>query len=322
MSESLRIISFFDALIGAGAGTEAMLRGAAELCGTPVGMLDEEHNDASIADATGDLRRRQAIPEHSKSIRVPGDSRRSVFVSGDAATSYEYTELVLERLALAVSFATHAREIMERPPLEVLIDQDSSAAERQSAGLKMRLDLANTYRVCATPFAASVATTSAACANPSVVVFTGAGMLRAQLGPVPTGRAGIGIAKPAVELDESWLSAFAALRMSSDARPVVDAEELGGLVRPADDRASSDPDVESLRAVVATKDWALRTVESWCCDGSTVRETARVLGVHHSTMQVRLQTLEHDLGFDLAAGLGRARLTAAYFGYLLATQRF
>lgn len=51
----------------------------------------------------------------------------------------------------------------------------------------------------------------------------------------------------------------------------------------------------------------------------TVREAARVLNIHHSTLQARCETIRLELGFDPLVGFGRTRLGAAFLLHRLST---
>ena len=53
----------------------------------------------------------------------------------------------------------------------------------------------------------------------------------------------------------------------------------------------------------------------------SLRQAARAAGVHHSTMQSRLETVTATLGFDPFEGYGRTRLGTAYLVWRLRHSR-
>lgn len=64
--------------------------------------------------------------------------------------------------------------------------------------------------------------------------------------------------------------------------------------------------------------WARPTVDA-VLRATTIRHAARLEGVHHSTMQTRIETLTHKFGFDPMTGYGRTRLGMAYLLWRLRT---
>lgn len=99
------------------------------------------------------------------------------------------------------------------------------------------------------------------------------------------------------------------------------ADEYGGLVSiladaPADQHL---PDVDLLDEVMVHS-WASRTLDALIRAGS-VRQAARLAGVHHSTMQTRIDSIAELLGFDPFDGLGRTRLGIAYLVWRLRNSR-
>lgn len=99
---------------------------------------------------------------------------------------------------------------------------------------------------------------------------------------------------------------------------MVLADDYGGLIEllaDADDDAQHDH-ADSLTLVAQQHPWALETVEALVTT-QTVREAARELNIHHSTLQARCDTLRTGLGFDPLQGFGRTRLGTAFLMHRL-----
>ena len=84
---------------------------------------------------------------------------------------------------------------------------------------------------------------------------------------------------------------------------VVDYDELGVLALLADippERLTSDPCVATLQAFGATENGALHiaTLEAYCRTGS-LRRTAQVLFLHHSSVSSRLARIEEVMNLHL-----------------------
>ena len=124
---------------------------------------------------------------------------------------------------------------------------------------------------------------------------------------------GIGAKVDAGDAEASWQQALMALRFArpastrasaSDPREaVVDYDELGVLALLADippERLSNDPRVAALDAFGATANGEvdIATLEAYCQHGS-LRRTAQVLYLHHSTVSARLARIEEAMGWDL-----------------------
>ncbi len=103
--------------------------------------------------------------------------------------------------------------------------------------------------------------------------------------------------------------------------PVLNADTYAGLVNlladaPAD---AHHPDIE-LVDQVAKHPWGLPTLDV-VVRSTSVRQAARLAGVHHSTMQARIDALVGDLGFDPFDGYGRVRAGIAYLSWRLSRSR-
>lgn len=127
--------------------------------------------------------------------------------------------------------------------------------------------------------------------------------------------AGVGIPTPVRDLPTSFRTAMVAVRLHDGrAAEAFHADDLGGLAVTLADLAqlSGHEDRERITSVTAHS-WGEATLDA-ITRTTTMREAARVLGIHPSTMAARVESLTAALGFDPMTGLGRTRLG---IGFLL-----
>ena len=60
--------------------------------------------------------------------------------------------------------------------------------------------------------------------------------------------------------------------------------------------------------------WAAQTLDALLRSAS-IRDASRIAGVHHSTMQARLETIRGLLSFDPMDGIGRTRVGLAFLAW-------
>ncbi len=294
-SETLKVITYFDTLVGAGAGVDALLRAAATLSGATAGIR------------LGDRVNRR----DSDGRRVDGEavvrSPHREFAGGEVwlergGIHHVNDEMVVERLALAVTL-TRARHEPEAAA-EIALDAARSASERRAALARLRIDPDARVRAFAVPLDI---------VEPgSIPIATGQGLVRALVDDgtraLPA-RGGVGTWVSGERLPESWDAATTALRLTDAAHPVVDATSLGALllVVRGFDPAAPPEDVR----VLAGLDRRSREVLHALARAESMRAAATLLGTHHSTAQARLESLTRELGYDPRSPLGRARYVAA-----------
>lgn len=294
-SESLKVITYFDTLVAAGAGVDALVRAAATLSGTAAGIrlggrVNRRDPDGHRVDGEAVVR--------SPHREIEGGE---VWLER-SGVPHVNDEMVVERLALAVTL-TRARHEPEAAA-EIALDAARSVPERHAALARLRIDPGARVRAIAVPLDVI---------EPgSIPIATGRGIVR---GIVDDGtralpqRGGVGTWVSGDRLPESWDAATVALRLTDDAQPVVDATALGALllvVRGFDPAAPPD-DVR----VLAGLDRRSREVLHALAHTESMRAAATVLGTHHSTAQARHESLTRDLGYDPRSPLGRARYIAA-----------
>ncbi|MFD5309408.1 helix-turn-helix domain-containing protein [Streptomyces ardesiacus] len=298
--EALRIVSYFDVLIARGAGLDGLLRGAAVLSGTAAG-----------AEVRGRVTRRD--PDGHPLTDSPDTSRRSPRRSHADWTVWleredppePNDEMIVERLALGVELLQARR----RPEggFDGIIDPALPIAERVALLAKRHIDPATPVRILAT--AAEAAQMDA----PSAIVPTRYGLLRATLDLTgkfhPPGPVGFGIRVRADRAPESWDAAIIALRLTDASTPSVDATDLGAmlLLAQAYDPQAPHEDVRALAGLDQRTADILRTL----VEADSIRSAAAELGMHHSTVQARLEALSRALGYDPRTNVGKMRYIAA-----------
>lgn len=319
-SESLKVITYFDKLIDGRVGAEGMLRGAAVLCGAPIGhrRAGQESGRRFAADGT----ELPAGPPDGWPSAPAGEGSVVWLERGDAAHAND--AMVLERVAIALSILSRRLDTLAptRRAVEVLLAGDATDDERAEAAARLSLGAHASTHAMALP-----ASTTLDRALPHAMVGTRFGIVRAVLAPddgAPASRAGIGIAaRSAGDLRESWRSALIALRLTDGERPVVRASDLGALLSLAeteDQRATAHPDAQAIEDL-ATGPWTVRMLRA-LVDGASQRALAAEAGVHHSTMCARLLKLPGSLGYDPSTSAGRTRLDVALMLHRLAHVRF
>jgi hypothetical protein len=320
-SESLRVISYFDALVEGHATAEALLRGASVLTGCAAGFVAGD--TVMRVDEAGGRTLRPVGPATGRWLdHVVGDDWWT-WIERDGV-AHANDEMVLERLSIGLAIClerTHPTAIARRN-LEILIDSTETAENRAAAGNRLRLG-------------SSVACIAAAPAQEpidqalhSIVISTPVGRVRAIL--VSTGhgvlpqRLGVGIPGPPVGLARSWQTALLALRMSGPTEPIIDAAEMGSillLAEAADATSTRQPDVDEIVRMVQEDPRRLEQLDL-IAQSESVRGAAIASAVHHSTMQARIVEFGDRLGFDLRSPHGRVRLDLALRLYRLDTTRF
>lgn len=308
-SETLKVVTYFDALVARSVGVESMLRGAAVLSGATVGQRDGRQIVRVRADG---VRIDPVEPSHSWPIRESGpDAITWIERDGDAHTN---DAMILERLSLALGIIRARRSIGPESAVELAISSYAGAEERAAALPRLRLS-ANALRLVASP-----PDPAPLPQHPSAVVATRHGLTRATILDAETDavqawsestglRLGLGVAGPGGRLPESWSSALVAVRLTSPAEPVVDAADLGAMLLVAE--ASESSPLHPDAVVLAALDDRSRELLEAVAEEQSVRAAALRLGRHHSSVQERLTALVEVLGYDPRSSRGHARYVLA-----------
>ncbi|HJQ05490.1 MAG TPA: hypothetical protein VJ872_08610 [Nocardioides sp.] len=294
-SESLKVVAYFDTLILAGAGLDALLRGAAALSGTVAG-----------AERNGRVSRRRPDGQEPPEPPAPPSSEKE-YTAGKVwlereGRQHANDEMVLERLALALDLLEARRS--PTGDLDVALDATRPLDERIKA--LGRLRISPTSRVCVlATYAESRQTTSPLTTLiPTRYGIVQATLCRSEVEP-PTTPAGFGLWLPADRAPESWESALYSLRLTGDGRPVVDAIQMGALIVAA---RAYDPEAphDDVRAV-ARLDERSAHILLVLVESDSLRAAAAELGMHHSTLQAKHEWLTRELGYDPRTINGRIR---------------
>ncbi|MBS1907780.1 MAG: helix-turn-helix domain-containing protein, partial [Actinobacteria bacterium] len=116
-------------------------------------------------------------------------------------------------------------------------------------------------------------------------------------------------------------TAVVALRLADTAVDgIARADDLGVLAETLADqpiRPRLDAD-ETAVSRLAQLPWALTTLDA-LVRSTSVRDAARIAGVHHSTMAARVETITSELGYSPLDGWGRARAAVALLRWRVRT---
>lgn len=317
-SLGIRVIACFDELIVGQVNTHGLLAAAAALAGCPAGL---RHRDA--VTRVSPMGEPIAGPAATDRVSTTISEDLTVWLERDGNAQVN-DAIILERLALAIRIR-FAGSGADRPVRDVhtLVDADAEPQQRRQAGVRLGLSPTSSYRVVAAPLFAQWTRTAS---WPSDVVTTAHGTLHILIAPASTSSvaatpSGLGIVADLDGLARSMATAVVALRLCRPpGEPSVCADAYGGLIDIlADSRSSlstdpidgtANPDVAAVDSLMGAP-WAESTVEA-ILTSATIRQAARNLGVHHSTMQSRLENLRTALGFEPLDGYGKARLGVAY----------
>ena len=318
----LRVIACFDELIVGNVNTRALLSAAASLSGCHAGFAQDHPRRVVRVTPRGELAPSDGVAPFGLVHSADG---LTVWLERDG-DKHANDDMILERLALSVRIrcGQGRQDLDNRRDLGVLLDGSVPVDERHLAATRLGLRPNTMYRVVAAPL---FALWKARPDGPEDVVPSPFGSLHALVAPadctvVEASPAGIGMACALEHLPQSFRTAVVALRLCSlPETPVVNADEYGGLIGLLADAPSDShmPDVDLLEDVMSHA-WACPTLDALIRAGS-LRQAARLGGVHHSTMQQRVDVITEMMGFDPVDGLGRTRLGIAYLVWRLRHSR-
>lgn len=308
-ASALRVIDHFDRLVDERASTAAVVRATAALAGSAAGLHD----------AARGLVRRFAPDGRALNDKAAGDWRHEP-VPGHPG-SWLWLErtgddgpldaLILERAARALqALSTGSPDPTSSGLVRIVCDSDATLADRRDA--VARLGLTGPVTV--------VLSTSV---NLRAALFSTLGAMVVVLLPgtptIPEGiRAGAAVAPDPLQVPAALEQARTALRLAADvgdlAPAVVRYDDLGALAiiaeRISTDEAAAVGDVRRLDELLAGHPWVVDTLHA-LLDQPSLRQSAAMLHVHHSTLQERLTWLSAQLGYSPAKGRGRQRAAVA-----------
>lgn len=322
-SLGLRVIACFDELMVGNVNTRALLAAAASLAGCVAGFRSDSPPRTVRVDARGH-HVDGPPPAVADGFRLDASDGLEVWLEreGDRLPN---DAIVLERLALAVRIRHgRGRQADHRRDLSLLLDESVDLEARCVAATTLGLRADGRHRVVCAPLFAVWPDHPQ---GPEDVVATRFGTIHALVLPadhdtVTAAPSGIGVAADVEHLHHSFRTAMVALRLCDP--PVttsVLADEFGGLVGLLADvpEDSPQPDVDLVDRVMAHP-WGRETLDA-VVRSQSLRQAARTAGVHHSTMQARVETLSSVLGFDPFDGFGRTRVGTAYLVWRLRHSR-
>lgn len=323
-SLGLRVIACFDELVVGNVNTRALLAAAASLSGCVAGFGRTSPPRTLRVDPRGHVVTSASITSRTEH-NVGPRHELVVWLERDGAP-LPNDAIILERLALAVRVrhgqGRHDGEA--RRDLSVLVDEDSGKEERLVAAAALGLQPQRSYRAVVAPLFA-VWDTHPDC--PEDVVPTRFGSIHTLLLPgsgpsIAASPVGVGLATEADRLHHSFRTALVALRLCDPPHvPVVSADEFGGIIGLLADAHGDSPQPDADRIDLITQHpWGNDTLDAIVRTASA-RQAARDVGVHHSTMQTRVDAVAEVLGFDPYDGFGRTRLGTAYLVWRLRTSR-
>lgn len=324
-SLGLRVIACFDELIIGNVNTRGLLSAAASLAGCNAGYRQDLPPRSLRISPRGDIVAPHGSVPPPDSSSISGDGL-TVWIERDGAP-HANDAMILERLALAVRvrLGGNRREIDGRRDLGLLLDPAVPVEDRRLAAARINLAPSGRYRVVAAPLFAVWDDHPSGAED---VIATPYGSIHALVvphdhPPVAARPIGTGTATGVDQLHRSFRTAVVALRLCDpEVTPSVLADDYGGLVGLlADLPPDSDlPDVESLGTIMCHA-WGSATIDA-LVRTSSVRQAARAAGVHHSTMQTRIDTIVTELGYDpLDDGIGRTRFGLASLVWRLRNSR-
>ena len=328
-SLGLRVIACFDELIVGNVNTKALLAAAASLAGCVAGFAQDQTGRTLRVTPRGLVAPEPQHPQgRSAGARAEPAPGLHVWLER-TGPDHPNDAIILERLGMAVRLRHGAgrRDHDHRRDLGLLTDVDVSPEARRVAAAALGLDAHDEHRVVVAPLFAVWVTHPA---GPEDVLATRHGPLhalvlpadRADLAHLEASPVGVGVAADVEHLHHSLRTAVVALRLCDPpTTPMVLADDYGGLVSLLAQTQPEDPQPDADRLErVREHAWGLETVAA-IVRSQSLRQAARCAGVHHSTMQARVDTLVALLGFDPFDGFGRARLGTAYLVHRLRHSR-
>ncbi|MFD4369270.1 helix-turn-helix domain-containing protein [Rhodococcus sp. NPDC058521] len=320
---TLRVVMFYDTLMRRRVDLPALSRASAGLADCVVGIA--LHSTGKVVRFSPDGIE-AADSEVTASLRAPvvldDEEIGSVWLER-AGETVALDEVLLDRLAIACAAVVErygpAHTTMADPALvELAISPDTDDAARDRALRLLGFAPGAPIRVAAVRSEIPLDRVSAAvCAGRHAKASSVAGVgvvlvsaLRADSFPAGV-CAGIGAADG---IDCAWAQARTALRFTSTREPVVRYEDLGAvalLAHVPSEVVGANADVTAMAGLVGRRE-DLETLDAYCATGS-LRRSAEILHLHHSSVARRVEQLGRSLGFDLTdpAGLVRAQLGLA-----------
>ncbi|WP_436326912.1 helix-turn-helix domain-containing protein [Brevibacterium sp. FAM 27836] len=307
-SLGLRVIACFDELMVGEVNSRALAAAAAALAGCPAGFRNGDESRQLRVDPSGSVMTGDR-PTEVADLSLPDASEVWLEREGDALPN---DDLILERfgLAIGVRFGLERRQLETPRDVALALDPAAPADERGAAALRLGLVAGNGYRVLVAPL---FAVFDKRPAGPTDVIASEHGTLQVLVvddhtEDIAVAPAGLGPVGTIGDLPRSLRAAVVALRLSRPPEEgLVRAENFGGLVELlAESPDATDPDAARIDEIMDAP-WAESTVRV-VLEAPTIRQAARDLDLHHSTVQSRVEHIARCLGYDPLTGYNRTRL--------------
>ncbi|KXZ61313.1 hypothetical protein Mlaev_00737 [Microbacterium laevaniformans] len=318
-SQGLRVIACFDELMAGRVGTDGLLSAAAALAGSPVGMRRGARSPVVRVGPDG---RRLEAPS-SLPPELSTDDLQVWIERGEQSPGFN-DAIILERLALSLRVRFDESPTPAPRDLALVFDDAVEPAVRHAAATRRGLASGVMLRAIVAPL---FAVWRLRPSGPEDVVATDFGPVHVAVvsasAEVAASPLGVGIAVERDDLALSFRTALLALRLADSAPDGISrADELGVLAetladRPIRPRMDAD---EAAVARLADHAWGLPTLDA-LVRSTSVRDAARIVGVHHSTMSARIDTITAEFGFSPLDGWARTRAAVALLRWRVRTSR-
>jgi len=288
-SLGLRVIACFDELMAGEVNSHVLASAAAALAGCPAGFRSGDGSRQLRVDPSG-VSIPGARPTEVAALLLPYESEVWLEREGSALPN---DDLILERfgLAIGVRFGLVRQQLEAPRDVALALDPAAAAEDRSAAAVRLGLMPGNGYRVLAAPLFAVFEKRPA---GPTDVITSEHGTLQVVIvsdhaQEIAVAPAGLGPVESIGELPRSLRAAVVALRLSRPPEEgLIRAENFGGLVELlAESSETVDPDAARIDEIMDSP-WAESTVRV-LLEAPTVRQAARDLGLHHSTVQSRAE---------------------------------
>ncbi|WP_203336643.1 helix-turn-helix domain-containing protein [Nocardioides limicola] len=308
-ASALRVIDHFDHLLEERASKAAVVRAVAVMAGCPAGLHDAAHaltrrfapSGRALPIAPTDTWRHEPIPGH------PGSWLWLERTGPDGPLD----ALIVERAARALqALAGDTADRSTMGMVRIACDLNASDDDRRDA--VMRLGLLGPVTVVVSRSMDLQASLRTAFGSDRVALLPGTPT-------VPEGiRAGVSVAPEPLELPTALEQARVALRVADEvdgsAPSLVTYEGLGALAcvveRFTPEEAAMVEDVRRIDNLLAGHPWVIQTLQA-VLDQTSLRQSATMLHLHHSTLQERLTWLSAELGYSPLKARGRTRAGVA-----------
>lgn len=310
-SAALRVLDYFDELDRSTPGPEAYLRGAAALSSSSMGMILRERKLVVRVGPRGDrLPAEKSYAPDQDWISRPVNTGSDDIIWMERSEEGAFPALILERVAAGVERWLARVEALTPEPAQawaMLLNDPLPEDRRRQLLADLRLDPSGRYQV-----VAGVRSESGPGEPIAAYASVRGVQVRAEIRPAPfemdyaagsRARFGIGPAVTNEDLLDSWHRAVVVLRIArpGEALPWDRLWVLGPLFLHA---KTSDLLEEPVVAAIESGNlpWLDQTVTAITQTGS-VRGAADLLGLHHSTVQKRVDRLQQQ--FDMNVGNAR-----------------